>query len=284
MTTQEPTVKLPEMSLAEFLESAPPGTKATIPDLYIIESRILGPGQYWAVNTPTIRLYCSSEGCGGPRSFTGEKNVLSSSDQVFLTYTCRNCNQSTKLFAVTTAHEDPSSAQGTALKLGEDPPFGPPMPGRVISLIGPDRETLLKGRRAENLGLGIGAFAYYRRVVENQKGRLIEKIAEVAARLGADKATLEAFNKAKNETQFSRAIDDVKKAFPETLMIHGQNPLTLLHSALSEGLHAQTDEDCLELATSIRVVLSELAERISQALKDEAELKSAVSRLLKPKP
>ncbi len=54
-------------------------------------------------------------------------------------------------------------------------------------------------------------------------------------------------------------------------------------SQLSEGLHAGTDKECLELATSIRVVLTELAERISQALKDEAELNQAVARLMKPK-
>jgi hypothetical protein len=47
-------------------------------------------------------------------------------------------------------------------------------------------------------------------------------------------------------------------------------------------MHDRTDKLCLELATSIRVVLTELAERISQALKDEAELKQAVTRLLKP--
>jgi hypothetical protein len=54
-----------------------------------------------------------------------------------------------------------------------------------------------------------------------------------------------------------------------------------LHSALSEGLHAQTDEECLELATSIRVVLTEFVERVAMALKDEAELDKAVSRLIK---
>jgi len=32
------------------------------------------------------------------------------------------------------------------------------------------------------------------------------------------------------------------------------------------------DEECLEIATSIRVVMAELAERMGQALKDEAEL------------
>jgi hypothetical protein len=34
--------------------------------------------------------------------------------------------------------------------------------------------------------------------------------------------------------------------------------------------------------TSIRVVLTELAENISEALKDEAELRHAVNRLLNP--
>ena len=67
---------------------------------------------------------------------------------------------------------------------------------------------------------------------------------------------------------------------PEVLHIDGHSALTLLHSALSEGLHAQTDDECLELATSIRVLLSELCDRISTALKDHAELQSALSRLL----
>jgi hypothetical protein len=76
-------------------------------------------------------------------------------------------------------------------------------------------------------------------------------------------------------------MPSTRAAIPQTLLINGQNPLTLLHSALSEGLHAKSDEDCLELATSIRLVLMELAERIATALKDEAELRNAVNRLLK---
>ena len=70
---------------------------------------------------------------------------------------------------------------------------------------------------------------------------------------------------------------------PQFFLIDGRNPLTLLHSALSEGLHAKTDAKCLELAKSIRIVLTELAIRSAAVLKDKAELKSAVSRLLKKK-
>ena len=166
-------------------------------------------------------------------------------------------------------------------KLGEDPPFGPPTPARVITLIGPDRNLFLRGRRAENQGFGIGAFAYYRRVVENQKGRIIQEIARVAGKLGASPDVLAEFEKAAAETQFSKAIDQVKSAIPQVLLIDGQhNPLTLLHTALSEGLHDHTDEECLEIAQDIRLVLTELAERASTALREEAELKKSVSRLL----
>jgi hypothetical protein len=87
-------------------------------------------------------------------------------------------------------------------------------------------------------------------------------------------------NLAIKETQFSKALESVKDALPQSLLINGHNPMTLLHSALSEGLHAQTDERCLEIAHAVRIVLGELADRLGQALKDEAELNTALSRLM----
>jgi hypothetical protein len=84
---------------------------------------------------------------------------------------------------------------------------------------------------------------------------------------------------AKNETQFSKAVESIKQGLPQSLLINGHNPLLLLHSALSEGVHEDDDLTCLELATGIRVVLIELAEKMGQALKDEAELAEAVKRL-----
>ena len=86
---------------------------------------------------------------------------------------------------------------------------------------------------------------------------------------------------AQKEHQFSKAIDSVKDAIPQRLLINGQNPLTLLHAALSKGLHNHSDETCLELATDIRLILAELAELLGHALKDERELKEAVARLSK---
>ena len=56
--------------------------------------------------------------------------------------------------------------------------------------------------------------------------------------------------------------------------------LLLLHSALSAGIHDKSDDECLELAKSIRMVLSGLAERLGQALTQKKELSEAVSKLL----
>ncbi|MBN8458901.1 MAG: hypothetical protein J0M04_13790 [Verrucomicrobia bacterium] len=150
----------------------------------------------------------------------------------------------------------------------------------MIKLIGPDRDAFLKGRQCENQGLGIGAFVYYRRVVENQKSRILQQIAKVAEKIGAPPEKVELFSKAAKETQFSRAMDIAKPALPESLLISGHNPLGLLHSALSEGVHALSDHECLEIAGSVRTILNELSDRIAQALKDEAELQAALGTLL----
>ena len=88
---------------------------------------------------------------------------------------------------------------------------------------------------------------------------------------------------AREENKFKQAVNKVKDAIPESLKINGHNPLTLLHNALSQGVHNLSDEECLTLATSVRVVLVELAERLGLALRDEKELKDAVTQLLQAK-
>lgn len=285
MAETEQADKTSQTTFAEFLQSSPPDSSAQIKDLAV--SRSGSAGTSYSINRPDIELHGSSPRCDGLRMFccTTEQAYLPEKIWAykFLTYNCRNCRTGQKSYALALWRDD-SSVSGRVVKFGEHPAFGPSTPSRVITLIGPDKELFLQGRRAENRGFGIGAFAYYRRVVENQKGRIIEEIGKVAKRLGAKAAVLKTFEDAAQETQFTKAIDTVKPAFPDMLLIYEQNPLTLLHKALSEVLHAQTDAECLEFAQDIRLVLTELAERISQALKEEAELKSAVGRLVNRKP
>lgn len=274
------------LSIAEFLESHPPNQATRIGDIQIKYSN----NNYRGLNIPEIQLHCTNEACNGPRFFrciTKPPELIEGKWQlVFITYRCSNCQKNEKVFSLSVRWDKDSSdylPTGDAVKIGEIPPFGPPTSSRLIKLIGPDRDLFLKGRRCENQGLGIGAFVYYRRVVENQRDRILSQIAKVAERIGAPEEKIKTFEKAKKETQFSRSMEVAKPALPESLLIDGHNPLALLHSALSEGVHDLADGRCLEVAGSIRIVLVELSERISQALKDEAELKGALSTLLKIK-
>jgi hypothetical protein len=201
--------------------------------------------------------------------------------RTYITYICSNCKSSVKTYAMQVAVENGDNGQ--CYKFCEYPVYGPPTPARLLRLFGSDRDIFLKGRRCENHGLGIGAFTYYRRVVENHKNRILDEIIRVSNRIGAPQDVLNVLEAAKKEIQFSKAIEQIKEAIPESLLINGHNPLALLHRPLSVGVHELTDQQCLEFAHDIRVVLVALAERLGQALKDEAELNTAIARLMKAK-
>ncbi|TAN41864.1 MAG: hypothetical protein EPN22_14080 [Nitrospirae bacterium] len=278
---EEPEVQV--LTLVDFLESMPPNQAIAISDIATREYRAGYSAEVMGI--PEIQLHCSNDVCNGTRFFrciTTAPDLSLSWKFFYLTYKCSNCQKTDKVFALA-AKTDQSKLSGHCYKFGELPPFGPPTPARLISLIGPDRELFLRGRRCENQGLGIGAFVYYRRVVENQKDRILREIIKVATQLGAPKESIAELESALKETQFSKALSSVKKGIPQSLLINGHNPLSLLHGALSEGVHDKTDEACLEIASSVRVILIELSERLAQALKDEAELNHALKTLLADK-
>jgi hypothetical protein len=276
-----------EISFTEFLESTPPSVVKAVRDV-CYETPISSSGSLITkIRTPELLLHCTSDVCNGSRFFRftdGDTHIGTGIDTklTYLHFICSNCRKNVKIFALyISVFRDGDS--GKCFKFGEYPPYGPPTPSRLIRMFRDNRETFLKGRQCENHGLGIGAFVYYRRVVENQKNQILDEIIRVCRKVGASPEMIQTLEHAKNEIQFSKALASVKDAIPKALLVNGHNPLTLLHSALSGGVHEHSDERCLELAHDVRVVLVELAERLGQALKDEAELNDAVTRLLKAK-
>jgi hypothetical protein len=270
---------------AEFLEAVPPSRSRKVIDLWGEERRV--SNIFKTLNTPQLQLHCTSDSCNGLRFFRYAEGVTTFSREskelsTFISYVCSNCRQRVKRYSLYVVHDD-KGGSGSAYKYGEIPPYGPPTPARLIRLFGKDREIFLKGRQCENHALGIGAFEYYRRVVESHKNQILDQIIRVSKKIEAPAEMLRVLEAAKEEHQFSKALEMVKDAIPQTLLVNGHNPMTLLHSALSVGLHEQTDDTCLELAHDVRIVLIELAERLSQALKDEAELNTAISRLMNVK-
>ncbi len=277
--TNEP--KYPTMKFAAFLENCPPYQVVIISDLWYKTS---GSSDF-NLKKPELNLMCENDSCEGMRFFeysqrTGYLTKHDERNEVFIEYKCKNCEFTKKSFSILTFALY-SGGEGLVVKLGEWPPFGPKTPTRLLRLLGTDQDLFLRGRRSEFHGLGLGAFTYYRRVVENQKNLLLDEIIKVVKKVEDSPDTIvEELNKAKKNFQFTQAIGEIKHAIPQILLIDGHNPLTLLHSALSAGIHNKSDEECLELATSIRHVLSELSERLGQALAQKDVLSKAISKLL----
>ena len=291
---EEVQTEVTYQTLSEFLQSTPPNQSRHISDLSVSES--VGspyPRIIQKISTPELELHCPHNLCNGVRFFrctkvfssTGthlEENILKENilNYLYVTYQCSNCQKTIKVYSLVVKFSTAEQSHGICRKLGELPPYGQPVPPGLIKLIGPDREIFLKGRNCENQGLGIGAFTYYRRVVENQKNRILEEIVKVSEKIRLPQDKIDTLREAIKETQFRKALGMTKDVMPESLLIGGHNPLLLLHRALSRGVHELSDEECLKLANTVRLVLGELSERLSDILKDKAKLMEAVSTLM----
>lgn len=270
-----------------FLTDYPPGTRASVEGAV----QEVGNNGRPKFTLPELQLHCDGT-CQGPSYCVGVTQAVGSlfpgpdirqCYDGILRYQCHKCNTSVKSYAVRILRDGPTLTPlrtADVAKLGEWPAFCPRMPSKVNSLIGPDRDLFFKGRMAESSGFGVGAFAYYRRIVEDQKNRLLDEVINVARRAESPVDAIAKLEAAREEIQFAKAVDLAKDAVPASLLIKGHNPLTILHRALSRDLHGTSDEECLREAHAIRVVLFEFADKLATALRDQRELDEAVSHLL----
>jgi hypothetical protein len=279
-----------ELSMKEFLETIHPSISKSISDLWTIHQPAKGvPSK--RLNFPALRLHCSV--CDGERTFRCftpiDVSVQSESANLYPTYRCGDCQQQIKTYSLSIRFGEGSLFaqkkwhEGEAFKYGERPPYGSPVPAKLLRLFGKDGPVFLKGRQCENQGLGVGAFAYYRRVVENHKNDIIDELIRVCETVDAPQQLTSELIAARKEVSFSKAIDLVKTGLPQGLLINGQNPLTALHRALSVGLHDESDDECLAAAHAVRLVLGALIERMSLLRQDDKKLQDAVQLLLQKK-
>ncbi len=258
-----------------FLESTPPNVAVKIENLFG-RHHPHSQSNPWSIPSQEIEIFCQTD--DGPRIFASDKGHLFH-DWEFLQYTCKNCGVQSKTFALLVRQRDKNSADAEVMKLGEFPPFGAPVSSRIGKLLGEqDLELYRKGMRSEAQGLGIGAATYFRRIVDNQWQLLVKELREAALKLGVKDVSV--YDAALKETQFSTAVRMLKDAIPGKLLIlSGENPLTLLHQPLSVQLHGLTDEQCLQQAADIRLVLVAMLENLADVLKDQNELRDAANRL-----
>jgi hypothetical protein len=168
-------------------------------------------------------------------------------------YECGKCGATVYFLVVV--------AGNTIKKVGQQPPWEAQIPKSVEAFLRePLAELYGRGIRSESQGYGIGAYAYYRRIVEQIVDRLFDSIAENIDEAREFSTALDA---ARKERVADKKIAIVKDMLPETLRPEGLNPLDLLHDCLSGGLHHETEEECLESAAAVRHTLEYLIQQLA---------------------
>jgi len=185
-----------------------------------------------------------------------------------LEYECQSCHSFTRHFYVY-VNEDLNEVY----KVGQYPEWEIKMDSGLEGALHKHATTFRKGLVCEAQGYGIGAFSYYRRIIEEIIDELLDSISDLI-----DIDQREQYEEALKKTKATRVTQDkiniVKDLLPSILKPEGMNPLGILHSDLSEGLHALSDKECLDRAHHVRNILTFLVNQIIQT-KHSAQLFTA---------
>jgi hypothetical protein len=165
------------------------------------------------------------------------------------------------------------------MKVGQFPPWEIEIDKEMELRLGEYSEYYMKGLITESQGYGIGAFAYYRRIVEEVIDELLADISDLLA--GEEKERYqETLKKAGKSTVTQDKIEIVKDLLPPILRPGGMNPLSVLHSTLSEGLHENSDEECMDLAMTLREIMLFLVHQLSVSKKSSLQFTERMRKLL----
>jgi hypothetical protein len=188
-------------------------------------------------------------------------------------YLCAACQEHRRYYFVQVSDD-----RSTITKVGQTPPWERNPDSVVAQMLGAHVGDFKKGLACELHGYGIGAYAYYRRIVEEVIDKILDYIADLIPpeeRTEYDAALAEA----KKTHVASEKIALVRGYLPAILRPGGVNPLGTLYGVLSEGLHDETDEECLELASTIRTALVPLVHHISAAREAGVGYNEAINKL-----
>jgi len=204
-------------------------------------------------------------------------NYPANNTLIRLDYLCQSCKSFHRQFNIYI-----NEALDAVCKVGQFPEWEIKLDKNLEKTLGKHSSTFRKGLVCEAQGYGIGAFAYYRRITEQIIDELLDSINDLI-----DEENKEKFKVALEQTKTTRVtqekIDLVKDLLPSILRPNNMNPLGILHSKLSEGLHAETDENCLEIAAHVREILTFLVNQVIQSKSSASKFTDSMKAILDKK-
>jgi hypothetical protein len=199
------------------------------------------------------------------------------------TYTCRNCKGTTiRYYFYWGAEAGKTSA--LFIKIGQYPAQMAEPPAELgKQLDSDDLDLYKKALTCRNFSFGLGALGYLRRVVENRMNDLLELIAQAASEAGFAQDLLRELEAAKKSNRFDDKVTYAAKILPPHLKPGGQNPIDLLHDLASEGLHARSEDDCLEIFDKSKVVFEYVFRQLKVNQAEKKAFADSVKQLAEKK-
>ena len=244
------------------------------------------------VPKPAIHMYCNV--CDSEQTFNMANNYYDSENNQIepihnkvkeIRYICSACEQGLRVFLIYFGLEDIADEDDKMIyleKVGQIPAWSIAMDKNLESMLGKHATYYKRGLICESQSYGIGAYAYFRRITEDIIDELLDSVEDLLE--GQEKIKYsEALAKTKTTRITQEKLDIVKDILPASLRPNGVNPLDALHSALSEGLHAETDEDCLKYAEAIKQVLIYLVNQIIRQKEESRAFTDGMKKLLEKK-
>jgi hypothetical protein len=226
-----------------------------------------------------LTMYCSHAKCKKEQQWeTVDEKVYFSTPGFIRTksYTCRNCGEkSIHYLFIWQEHEHGSMF----LKVGQYPALAiEPSPELAKALGQEDAELYKKALINANYNHGLGAVAYFRRVLENKVNLILDLITE-ALKLEQVDVEVKQLEKIKSSHRVEDKIEFASKILPKNLKPGGHNPLDKLYTAASVGLHGESDDDCLTIFNEARFEFEYLFKNL---IVGNEEAREYVKRLSKP--
>jgi hypothetical protein len=200
-----------------------------------------------------IRLFCGHKGCGYETLWEiSDAQVYFGSEFINRDiYTCRNCGKTTVNYCFIWQERE---SNNIFFKVGQYPELEERVPDTLKqALDGDDLKLYKNALRMRNFNLGIAAVAYMRRVIENRMNDMLGILHEAAITHNAPAELIARHKGMKEEKRFSVKVDYAGDLLPASLRPSGKpNPMAVLHELASDGLHARSDEECVDIFDACR--------------------------------
>jgi hypothetical protein len=210
-------------------------------------------GDRYGLLPKQIRLFCDDKKCGYESVWEiADQTVYFGSEFINRDqYKCRNCGISTVNYCYIWQER---KSTNIFLKIGQYPELEERVPDALKGALDEDDLKLYRNAlRMRNFNLGVAAIAYMRRVIENKMNDMLEILHEAAIAHNAQAEVVAHHKEMMEEKRFSTKIDYAGSLLPASLRPSGKpNPMAVLHELASDGLHARSDEECVDIFDACR--------------------------------